>query len=538
MRLLPGGAAPAGRAPRADLPASAAPRARLPLATALLALALAEIILVAGLYQFARPLDCALTAAPRLCALTGGLGLKSAAILTLFALFLPAPPAPRLRAAPLLGHAAGLALLLGPALGPAPARAFPAAALLWSLGGALALAGLALARAPSAAWRAWLGAAPRRALALGAAGFLLPGLVEALDVIWRIGALSHLTFRGVALILGATGSDLFLDETRFLIGAGGFTVMIADGCSGIQGVALLLALLGAYLLLDRRALRFPAALLLLPLGVALSLALNMLRIAALIEIGARGAPDLAVNGFHSNAGWLIFTALSLSLIWLGRAAPAFRALHPRAPATPPPLLADPMAARILPFATMMVAGMAPATFAPLPGLWTPAVALATGAALWLVLPALRTFDWRPGRLAPLLGLAIGLAWIATRPAPGPADLALAERLARLSPENLLLWTLLRLAGTVLATPLAEELFFRDYLLRLGRGRAMRLALLGASAALFALLHERALAAFLSGLAFGLLAWRANRIGPPVAAHVAANATIGLWALATGDWSVL
>lgn len=507
----------------------------------LLCAALAEVLLLAGLYQFAYPLDCAQSASPRLCTFSAGLGLKIVAILTLLALFLPdlAAAAPRARpgTGTALAHAAGLALLILPALGPSWTRAFPTAALFWTLGGALALAGFALAIASPAAWRGRFGRAPGRIATLVAAGFLLPGLVEALDVIWRIGALSHFTFQGVALLLSWTNADLFLDEANRVIGAGGFAVMIADGCSGIQGVALLLALLGAYLALDRRALRFPAVLVLIPIGVAASLVLNIARIAALIEIGARGAPDLAVNGFHSNAGWLIFTLLSLSLISIARAAPIFRAPHPRPPRPAPPLFSDPVAARILPFAVAMSASLILTTFAPLPGLFAPAATLATGAALALFLPAYRALDWRPGLIAPLVGLAIGLVWIATRPAPGPEDLALAERLGRLSPENQLLWTVLRVAGAVAVAPLVEELFFRDYLLRLGQGRVARLAMLVVSTALFALAHDRAVAALFAGLAFGLIALRASRPGPAVAAHASANATLALWALATGDWSV-
>lgn len=515
----------------------------------LVVLLLVEVALVGLAYQVARPVDCAATAAPRACALTGGLGLKLAAILTLLALY---PPTRRaalrgLRAGPparprtlLLAQVTGVALLLAPAAALDPARALTATLGLWLAGGALAAGATLLWIAPPAGWIALARAAPGPLAALGAAGFLLPGLVEALDVLWRLDALSRLTFGGVALLIRLVRSDVHVDESQLVIGADGFLVMVADGCSGVQGAALIAALVGAYLLFDRRDLRFPAALLLPLLGVALSLGLNMVRIAALIEIGARGAPELAVNGFHSNAGWLLFTALSFGLIALARAAPVFRAAHPRPRAAPPPLLADPAAGRILPFVALMVSGMATATFASLAELWYPLRALALGAVLAAFLPAYRTIDWRPDATGLAAGLATGALWLATRPPGGPEDAALAARLMALSPENLLLWIIFRLAGTALLVPIAEELFFRDYLLRRGwsRGWPARTLALVASAALFALLHDRWLAAFLAGILFGLLVWRSGRLGPALAAHVAANAVIAGFALATGDWSVI
>lgn len=523
-----------------------------------------ELLLVAGVYQFggheiggyrlARPVDCTVTVAPRACALAGGLGLKFAAILSLLALHASARAmtmkclarerrAPAGRPGFALAHAAGLGLILAPAVVPVldPARALLAALACWLLGGALAAGAAALWLAPARDWAAAARAEPVTLAAILGAGFLLPGLVEALDVFWRIGGLAHFTLTGVVGLLRMGGAPVFLDEAALLVGSGDFVVMIADGCSGVQGVVLITALLSAWIFFDRQRLRFPAALLLIPLGIVLSLALNIARIAGLIAIGAGGAPDLAVDGFHSNAGWLLFTLLSFALVWLGRAAPVFRAETLRSAQPPPPILTDPVAARILPFVVMMVTGTAAAAFATLPDLWYPLRAGAIGAALLLFAPAYRAIDWRPDRLGLLLGPLIGAAWILTRAEADPGDMALIERLSRLAPENLLLWIVARLFGTAILVPVVEELFFRGYLLsgsRAGRSARLRVFALIASSALFALLHDRWLAGFLSGLVFGLLTLRAGRLGPAVAAHAGANATIAAFALAAGDWSVI
>ncbi|MFQ8430973.1 exosortase E/protease, VPEID-CTERM system [Amaricoccus sp. W119] len=515
------------------------------------ALLAGELLFIAWIYQFARPVDCAITASPRACALAGGLGLKFAAIVSLIALHASAragvaraltrerrAPAAGFRCA--LAHAAGLGLILAPAFAPVldPVRALPAALACWVLGGALAAGAAALWLASTGVWAAVIRAEPGMFAAILGAGFLLPGLVEALDVIWRIDGLAHLTLSGVVGLLRLAGAEVYLDEPAFLVGSGDFVVMIADGCSGVQGVVLITALISAWIFFDRTRLRFPAALLLIPLGIVLSLALNILRIAGLIAIGAGGAPDLAVNGFHSNAGWLLFTLLSFALIWLGRAAPVFRSERVRTVIAPPPILADPVAARIVPFVVMMLTGTAAAAFATLPDLWYPLRAGAIAAALVLFLPAYRVIDWRPDRLGLALGPLIGLAWVLTRAPADPGDMALVERLSRLSPENLLLWVTARLVATAILVPVVEELFFRDYLLgRTPTGRLRVFALI-ASSALFALLHDRWLAGFLSGLVFGLITLRAGRLGPAVAAHAGANATIAAFALAAGDWSVI
>ena len=59
----------------------------------------------------------------------------------------------------------------------------------------------------------------------------------------------------------------------------------------------------------RRECRFPQSLVLIPLGVAVMFLFNALRIAALILIGDAGAQQIAVSSFHSQAGWIVFSAV-------------------------------------------------------------------------------------------------------------------------------------------------------------------------------------------------------------------------------------
>lgn len=94
------------------------------------------------------------------------------------------------------------------------------------------------------------------------------------------------------------------------------------------------------------ALHFPRALILYPLGIATSACLNVVRITLLLILGIEGQPELAVGGFHSHAGWVMFTLVAMGIIlaaravpWLHRAPAAAVATAPCRPCTgirPPP----------------------------------------------------------------------------------------------------------------------------------------------------------------------------------------------------------
>ncbi len=105
---------------------------------------------------------------------------------------------------------------------------------------------------------------------------------------------------------------------------------------------------------------------------------------------------------------------------------------------------------------------------------------------------------------------------------------------------------MRAAGTTFLVPLAEELAFRSYLHRVlisrrfetvEPGQFAPLAFL-VSSALFGVMHERWIAAAMSGAVFALVMYRSNRLSDPIAAHVVANGVIMLWAVTMAEWSLL
>lgn len=97
------------------------------------------------------------------------------------------------------------------------------------------------------------------------------------------------------------------------IGIQRFAATIAPDCSGYQGIGLIIVILLAFLWVYRANLRFPQAVLLIPLGIASFWLVNVVRITALIVAATFLSHELVVGCFHSQAGWLAFNLLALGL---------------------------------------------------------------------------------------------------------------------------------------------------------------------------------------------------------------------------------
>src|SRR5205823_5251162 len=118
--------------------------------------------------------------------------------------------------------------------------------------------------------------------------------------------------------LGLVYPDVHYDLAAQVVGTATFEVVIAPVCSGYEGVGCVTLFLTLYLGLFRAHLRWPQALLLLPLGVLTSWGANALRLTALITLGTSVSPAIAQGGFHSQAGWIAFLLVGLGLIAMTR----------------------------------------------------------------------------------------------------------------------------------------------------------------------------------------------------------------------------
>ncbi len=170
-----------------------------------------------------------------------------------------------------------------------------------------------------------------------------------------------------------------------------------------------------------------------------------------------------------------------------------------------------------------------------PGLGDTGLAVAVGLAvfgLWIVLDA----PWMT--LAALTGDAVGAA----------------PSFVPVGPDGQLLWGLIvvRFVGAALLVPVMEELFWRSFLMRWVQagepgpaGSAsfssvdpkrvgLRAVLLATF--VFMLAHTLWLAAILAGLAYAWLYIRTGKLWIAVMAHAVTNGALGVWVVATGNWS--
>lgn len=506
-----------------------------------------ELLVISLLYQHGFDFTCRDAAPVWFCAFAGRIVPRVLGVLAALILFVIARRAVlgQLLATggkPTIGIAlnlVGFILILLPWFGLSDSSA-PAlvtvAALLWSVGGLLAATGLAMCLASPAGWGR-LGAQHGLTLAvLLIVGLALPELSDQLQPLWRVDAVTELTFAATLWVLGFVGYAVQAVPAEKLIGTEDFYVAVGPQCSGVEGFVLITVFLALYIGLFRRELRFPQVLLLFPLGLALSWLFNVLRISVLLMIGLEGQAELAIGAFHSHAGWLSFTVLSLVLILASRAVPWFMRRDAAVSAsTLPPFFRDPAVVRILPFIVFMASALLASTWSQSPGelyLWR---ALAMGAGLALVWEGLRALPWRVDAFAFGAGLAIALMWIVTGPATGDAPYG------TLTGTAFALWLVARIIGTTVFVPVIEELFFRDYLISRiapsGRGVAMIVAVIISTAA-FAALHDRWIVAAIAGLVFAALVWRSRNVTDAILAHATANGVIAIFALATGAWHIL
>ncbi|WP_164981639.1 exosortase E/protease, VPEID-CTERM system [Silvibacterium dinghuense] len=402
---------------------------------------------------------------------------------------------------------------------------------------------------------------------------IVAGLAAALirrptQQLWDTSALAHgrilqiTAFHCVHLLLHALLPGVIVNPATFVIGTPRFAVTIAEQCSGIEGLGLVLIFTCIWLWYLRRETRFPQALLLIPLALVAVWLLNIVRIAVIILIGNAGAPSIAMVGFHSQAGWIAFTLVSLAfsmatsrIAWFQKSPVAAAA-----PAAPVSMLSGSLstqneihasresaatAAYLVPFLAILAASFLSRSASGYFEWLYPLRFLAAIIALWLFRTEYRKLRWSFGWLAPLAGTGIFLLWIAPEFWSHPDVGRLGSDLAALSPSARSTWIAFRAAAAIVTVPIAEELAFRGYLARrlmrrefeqISFSKLTPLAIL-LSSAIFGILHgSHWLAGILAGLAFaGAARWR-GRIGDAVVAHATSNLLLTLWVLLRHDWS--
>lgn len=153
--------------------------------------------------------------------------------------------------------------------------------------------------------------------------------------------------------------------------------------------------------------------------------------------------------------------------------------------------------------------------------------------------------WRFSFVPVAIGAVAFAVWMALALGAGPPDLTAARDPAKLGQPWAALWLLFRVVGSTVTVPIAEELFFRGFLVRrcidadadsVPVGRLTWFAF-AVSSVSFGVLHGQAwLAGIVVGMLFaGVLAWR-GRLTDAVVAHATTNALLSGYVIATGSWT--
>jgi exosortase E/protease (VPEID-CTERM system) len=407
----------------------------------------------------------------------------------------------------------------------------------------LALAAVLALWTALAPWPLWRRAARESGVLLGYAALAAAGAASAMQ--WSQGlwtGMARITFEAVRGLLAPLIPNIQTDPSTLIIDTGHFAVEVSSVCSGLEGMGLMLAFCGVWLVLCRREYRFPRALLLIPAGLVLSFVLNVLRIATLVLIGHAGWPDTAVYGFHSQAGWITFNAAAGLIVYVSR-----RPLGRESPAPRDAIVEteNPTAAYLVPFLAILAAGMLARAFSA--GFETlyflrPAAA---AVALYWYWPKVAALDWSVSWRGAATGLMAFVVWAVgahyfTQAMPIPTSLA------AMPPALRIAWITIRTAASVVLVPVAEELAYRGYLLRrlvAADFSAVRFQSCGpwalvVSSVVFGLGHGSLwLPGMVTGLLYGALLIRTGRMGDAVVAHATTNAAVALSVLIGEQWQL-
>ena len=358
---------------------------------------------------------------------------------------------------------------------------------------------------------------------------------------------TELTFQLVAALLSLSISDVVSDPQTRTIGTSVFRVEIAPACSGLEGLGLMAVFGLVWLWISRDHIIVRRAIWVMPLLVASIFPLNALRIVTLILIGNAGLGGMALGGFHSQAGWIVFNAVALGFTFLASRSRWLSVSERREPSVVTSTQRDQTPVYLLPFLAILGAGMVSSALSVDFEWLYPLRLVAAGAALFYFRREYRKLDFGFGWFAVVAGLFVFALWLgldslmgAQRSNEMPASLATSSLSTRYA------WIAIRAIASVVTVPIAEELAFRGFLLRrlvsadftsVSLQRCSWMAILVSPVAFGALHGDRWFAGAIAGAAYWFAARTTGRIGDAVAAHAVTNLMIAIWVIWGGQWSL-
>lgn len=361
------------------------------------------------------------------------------------------------------------------------------------------------------------------------------------------GSMTEFTLGSTKTLLSLFYDDIIYDPNQRKLGLDAFWVFVAPVCSGIEGAVLAVSIAAVYLYLSRQFLKFPHALVLLPLACLFSFALNIVRITALIMLGAEVSPALAIGGFHSVAGWITAILVALLIVFVFSSWKWIQ----KTPNSEHKNIVSPADSQIaqailIPFVIFTGATLIGSIFVTKFDYYYPVKAILT---LGVLLFFWKVYDFRsPDRKLEAIaaGILVAILWVMLIPADADGNQNISVAFSSMPLWALIGWVFFRLLGFWFIAPILEELVFRSYLLSRLSGQAVSnhqkpifsLFALIASAVLFGLLHNAWLAGMIAGLLFAYIRFRGDSIVNSIIAHSIANILITLWAVYSGNWALI
>jgi exosortase E/protease (VPEID-CTERM system) len=360
------------------------------------------------------------------------------------------------------------------------------------------------------------------------------------EFFWLYSDLAQITFRTVALLVSFLVSDISLKPEIYQITVGSFSAEVAASCAGVYGIFLSCGAVLSFAILMRPRFHLPKIIALLPLVALVSWFMNAIRIAVLLLIGEFYSPEVAVNGFHSYAGWILFILISVSFFVIIEKLSFFDAVsYQRYTSSIFPDRNDVPSALILPFLLFLFTALITQSLFNIPESAYPFRAIILAIALIYFAPAIPRFEIRDAYLPISFGVGVSILWLSFADWSRPASAA--SITLNYGPIYEIAWILFRVFGTTILVPIAEELFFRRYAVDKiisSKIRFRHVISLFFTSFLFAILHGDFILAFASGVGFGLIYLRHRLVWEAILAHAIANLIIALFAVYWNDFSVI
>jgi len=418
---------------------------------------------------------------------------------------------------------------------------FTVAAIAWYACGAGMLFTLLAAMAPMSTWHRVVNQSASLYLYALLAALIAVVATRPLQLSWA--PVARITYWAVDRLLLPFISELRSDTSTMSIGTPNFMIGVANSCSGLEGLGLMSVFCVTWFWYGRREFIFARSLLVLPIAALLVLSLNVLRIATLVVIGNAGYPQVAMVGFHSQAGWIAFNcaafavaAVSYRIQWLRRGA--VREGEGAGSS-------DGTAAYLVPFLAILAAGMIAHALSAGFDLLYPLRLAAAVIALMVFRQTYGVrawkFSWRPC----IVGAVVFCVWVPIGHIVLPVS-ATPAALGQLSPGARVAWITCRVIAGVVTVPIAEELAYRGYLMRRLRGvkfesiayRDVGWPAILLSAMVFGIMHGSLWpVATLTGIVYGVLVVKSGRLVDSVIAHATTNGLLAFYVLVFDQWQL-